>query len=98
MLNKPSVASYMPHLDIEMRAFVGEGLVEGQVGRVPVDPLPMIQRLNLGLVLMLNWGTRLASRDDALFRKITEMEEENSSRVLKVRALKVRALTPLNWT
>ena len=77
-LNKPSVATYIRHLDVETRDFVREGLEYGQAGQEPVDPMPMIQRLSLSLALTLNWGTRMGSRDEALFHEITEVEEEIS--------------------
>ncbi|KAF2103584.1 cytochrome P450 [Rhizodiscina lignyota] len=77
-LNKPSVATYIPHLDIETRDFVKEGLEYGKAGTIGIDPMPMIQRLSLSLALTLNWGTRMGSRDDPLFHEITEVEEEIS--------------------
>lgn len=77
-LNKPSVASYVGHLDVETLAFVKEGLEYGAAGTKSVDPMPMIQRLSLSLALTLNWGTRLGSRNDPLFHEITEVEEEIS--------------------
>ncbi|KAI4756293.1 hypothetical protein E4T52_11608 [Aureobasidium sp. EXF-3400] len=77
-LNKPSVASYVDHLDVETLAFVKEGLEYGAAGTQSVDPMPMIQRLSLSLALTLNWGTRMGSRDDPLFHEITEVEEEIS--------------------
>ncbi|KAG9898678.1 cytochrome P450, partial [Aureobasidium melanogenum] len=77
-LNKPSVASYVGHLDVETLAFVKEGLEYGAAGTQAVDPMPMIQRLSLSLALTLNWGTRLGSRNDPLFHEITEVEEEIS--------------------
>ncbi|KAF2083276.1 cytochrome P450 [Saccharata proteae CBS 121410] len=73
-LNKPSVASYVGHLDRETRDFVKEGLEYGQGGKTGVDPMPMIERLSLSLSLTLNWGTRVASREDPLFDEITEVE------------------------
>ncbi|KAI4824883.1 cytochrome P450, partial [Aureobasidium sp. EXF-8845] len=77
-LNKPSVASYVDHLDVETLAFVKEGLDYGAAGTQSVDPMPMIQRLSLSLALTLNWGTRMGSRNDPLFHEITEVEEEIS--------------------
>lgn len=77
-LNKPSVASYVGHLDVETLAFVKEGLEYGADGTQSVDPMPMIQRLSLSLALTLNWGTRLGTRNDPLFHEITEVEEEIS--------------------
>ncbi|KAF2240058.1 putative cytochrome P450 phenylacetate hydroxylase [Viridothelium virens] len=77
-LNKPSVGTYVRHLDVETRAFVEEALEYGRGGVEPVDPMPMIQRLSLSLALTLNWGTRMGSRDDEMFREITHVEEEIS--------------------
>ncbi|KIX08454.1 uncharacterized protein Z518_03110 [Rhinocladiella mackenziei CBS 650.93] len=77
-LNKPSVATYIPHIDVETRDFLNEFLIYGQGGRRPVDPMPMIQRLSLSLALTLNWGTRMASQNDELFGEITHVEEEVS--------------------
>ncbi|EXJ84301.1 3-hydroxyphenylacetate 6-hydroxylase [Capronia epimyces CBS 606.96] len=77
-LNKPSVATYIPHIDIETRDFLSEFLHYGEGGRKPVDPMPMIQRLSLSLALTLNWGTRMASQNDELFGEITHVEEEVS--------------------
>ena len=77
-LNKPSVATYIGHIDVETRDFVREFLQYGQEGTVKVDPLPMIQRLSLSLALTLNWGVRMKSQDDELFGEITEVEEEVS--------------------
>ncbi len=77
-LNKPSVATYIPHIDVETRDFLNEFLTYGDGGRKPVDPMPMIQRLSLSLALTLNWGTRMASQNDKLFGEITHVEEEVS--------------------
>jgi 3-hydroxyphenylacetate 6-hydroxylase len=77
-LNKPSIATYIDHLDIETKDFVKEGFEGGNAGRTGVDPMPMIQRLSLSLALTLNWGTRMGSRDDPMFHEITEVEEDIS--------------------
>ncbi|EXJ78625.1 3-hydroxyphenylacetate 6-hydroxylase [Capronia coronata CBS 617.96] len=77
-LNKPSVATYIPHIDVETRDFLNEFLLYGEGGRKGVDPMPMIQRLSLSLALTLNWGTRMASQNDELFGEITHVEEEVS--------------------
>jgi len=77
-LNKPSVATYIPHIDVETRDFLNEFLTYGDGGRKAVDPMPMIQRLSLSLALTLNWGTRMASQNDELFGEITHVEEEVS--------------------
>ncbi|KAK0389055.1 hypothetical protein NLU13_2631 [Sarocladium strictum] len=77
-LNRPSVATYVPHLEIETRDFIKELYEYGEAGQKPVDPMPMIQRLSLSLALTLNWGTRLKSQKDDLFDEITHVEEEIS--------------------
>lgn len=77
-LNKPSVATYVPHIDVETRDFLNEFLTYGESGAKAVDPMPMIQRLSLSLALTLNWGTRMASQNDTLFGEITHVEEEVS--------------------
>ncbi|KAG9229955.1 cytochrome P450 [Amylocarpus encephaloides] len=77
-LNRPSVQTYVPHLDLETRDFCKELLTYGKAGTVAVDPMPMIQRLSLSLALTLNWGVRMDSQDDELFYEITHVEEEVS--------------------
>lgn len=77
-LNKPSIQTYIPHLDIETRDFIKELYEYGDAGATPTDPMPMIQRLSLSLALTLNWGVRLKSQKDNLFDEITYVEEEIS--------------------
>lgn len=77
-LNRPSVESYVSHLDVESKAFVEELFRYGDGGRRPIDPMPMIQRLSLSLALTLNWGVRVASQEEDLFDEITHVEEEIS--------------------
>ncbi|OPB40752.1 3-hydroxyphenylacetate 6-hydroxylase [Trichoderma guizhouense] len=77
-LNRPSVATYVPHLEVESRDFIKELFDYGNAGQTPVDPMPMIQRLSLSLALTLNWGTRLKTQKDDLFGEITHVEEEIS--------------------
>ncbi|KAF4996419.1 hypothetical protein FDECE_12455 [Fusarium decemcellulare] len=77
-LNRPSVATYVDHLDLETRDFIKELYTYGNGGQSPVDPMPMIQRLSLSLALTLNWGVRLKSQKDDLFSEITHVEEEIS--------------------
>ncbi|OAA36862.1 Cytochrome P450 [Metarhizium rileyi] len=77
-LNKPSIQTYISHLDIESRDFIRELYEYGEAGKTPTDPMPMIQRLSLSLALTLNWGVRLKSQKDTLFDEITHVEEEIS--------------------
>ncbi|KAK2753939.1 hypothetical protein FQN54_007298 [Arachnomyces sp. PD_36] len=77
-LNRPSVRSYESILDLETKEFVADILNYGEVGRKPVDPMPMIQRLSLSLALTLNWGVRMASQKEELFDEIIYVEEHVS--------------------
>lgn len=77
-LNRPSVESYVSHLDVESKDFVAELYKYGKAGTVSVDPMAMIQRLSLSLALTLNWGVRVASQEEDLFDEITHVEEEIS--------------------
>ncbi|KAF2129403.1 cytochrome P450 [Dothidotthia symphoricarpi CBS 119687] len=73
-LNKPSIATYISHLDLETKEFVKDAFESSQAGTVGVDCMPMIERLSLSLALTLNWGTRMGSREDPMFHEITEVE------------------------
>ncbi|EEY23053.1 cytochrome P450 76B1 [Verticillium alfalfae VaMs.102] len=76
-LNRPSVQTYVPLLDVETRDFIEELYIDGKAGTAAVDPMPMIQRLSLSLALSLNWGVRMSNRGE-LFEEITHVEEEVS--------------------
>jgi 3-hydroxyphenylacetate 6-hydroxylase len=73
-LNKPSIATYIDHLDLETKEFVKDGFESGKAGTVGVNPMPMIERLSLSLALTLNWGTRMGSRHDPMFHEICHVE------------------------
>ncbi|KAJ0305612.1 hypothetical protein COL516b_005308 [Colletotrichum fioriniae] len=77
-LNRPSIETYIPHLDLETRDFLKDALNYGKAGKVTVDPLPLVQRLSLSLAVTLNWGMRFPSHDDGLFKEITTVEGEIS--------------------
>jgi 3-hydroxyphenylacetate 6-hydroxylase len=77
-LNRPSIQTYIPHLDLESKDFLAELFKYGHQGTVAVDPMPMIQRLSLSLALTINWGIRMSSQENALFEEITHVEEEVS--------------------
>jgi 3-hydroxyphenylacetate 6-hydroxylase len=77
-LNKPAVQSYIPHLDEETRVFIAEIWKDSNGGKQSIDPIPMIQRLNLSLGLTMNWGTRMERHDDSLLREVTHVEDEIS--------------------
>ncbi|KAF9893337.1 hypothetical protein FE257_011769 [Aspergillus nanangensis] len=77
-LNRPSVESYIPHLDLETQDFVKEILKYGNSGKSFINPVSLVQRLSLSLALTLNWGTRITSQSDELFSEITHVEVEIS--------------------
>lgn len=74
-LNKPAVVSYAPHLDLETTALVKDLLEAGNAGNDAIDPQPLVQRFALSMALTVNFGTRMASRDDKLLREIIEVEK-----------------------
>ena len=75
-LNRPSIQTYVPYLDRETRTFLGDLPKYGKAGAAAVDPLPLIQRLSLSLVMTINWGVRMPSHEDPLFQEIVTVEEE----------------------
>lgn len=77
-LNKPSVQTYVPQLDMETRIFIDELWQEGKKGALAINPIPMIQRLNMSLTLTMNWGRRMEDSQNDLFPEITHVEDEIS--------------------
>ncbi|KAK7743262.1 hypothetical protein SLS53_004347 [Cytospora paraplurivora] len=75
-VNRPAIASYVPYLDAESRSFVRDLLVYGRSGSKPINPLPFIQRLSLSLAVTINWGIRIPSIEDPMFKEIVAVEEE----------------------
>lgn len=58
-LNRPAVASYVPHLDAETRLLLRDVLDSGKSGTVAIDPLFAFQRMNLSINMRLQWGIHL---------------------------------------
>ncbi|KAI0377904.1 cytochrome P450 [Hypomontagnella monticulosa] len=75
-LNRPAIKTYIPYLDIETRAFIQDLFDFGKAGKIAINPLPMIQRLSLSIMTTINWGVRVTSIDDPLFKEIVYVEEE----------------------
>lgn len=75
-LNRPAIQTYIPYLDLETRTFIQDLFNFGKAGTVAINPLPMIQRLSMSLVMTINWGVRIASIEDELFKEIVLVEEE----------------------
>ena len=72
-LIKPAVVSYAPHLDLETRALVQDLLESGRDGSQAIDPMPLIRRFALSMVLTLNWGRRITIADEGLLEEITNV-------------------------
>ncbi|OTB00220.1 hypothetical protein M426DRAFT_324462 [Hypoxylon sp. CI-4A] len=75
-LNRPAIQTYIPYLDLETKTFVQDLFNYGKAGTAAIDPLPILQRLSLSLVMTINWGVRVTSIDDPLFKEIVQVEEE----------------------
>lgn len=70
--------SYVPHFDLETKEFMKDLLKYGGAGRIPINPVPLVQRLSLSLAFTINWGTRITSHNDDLFSEIAHVENEIS--------------------
>ncbi|KAI1093852.1 3-hydroxyphenylacetate 6 hydroxylase [Rostrohypoxylon terebratum] len=75
-LNRPAIQTYIPYLDLETKAFLQDLFNYGKAGTLAINPLPMIQRLSLSLVMTINWGVRIDSIEDELFKEIVDVEEQ----------------------
>ncbi|KAM3508018.1 hypothetical protein MY10362_001439 [Beauveria mimosiformis] len=74
-LNRPSVQSYMPIIDLESMASIRELLQDCDGGRRDVDPISYMARFALNTSLTLNYGFRIeGSVDSALLHEITHVE------------------------
>ncbi|KAI1802920.1 cytochrome P450 [Daldinia bambusicola] len=74
-LNRPAIKTYVPYLDLETKSFIQDLFNYGKAGAVAVDPLPFVQRVSLSLMTTINWGVRITSIEDELFREIVSVEE-----------------------
>lgn len=77
-VNRPAVATYVPHIDRETRCFLSEALRDGEFGKTGVNPIPMFLRMNMSIGLTLHWGTRMESQND-LFHEIIHVEDTISN-------------------
>lgn len=73
-VNRPAVATYVPHLDRETRVFLSEALRDGDCGKKGINPMPLFLRMNMSIGLTLHWGTRMESQND-LFHEIVYVED-----------------------
>lgn len=77
-LNRPAVASYVPHIDTETRVLLKEALENGKAGKKAFDPVPLFLRMNLSLGFTLHWGSRVETQSD-LFLEIVHCENAISN-------------------
>ncbi|CAF1288406.1 unnamed protein product [Rotaria magnacalcarata] len=73
-LNKPSVQSYMPIIDLESYTAIDEILRECDDGKADINIIPHLQRFALNTSLTLNYGTRISNSFDQLLKEIVEVE------------------------
>lgn len=77
-LNRPAVASYVPHIDSETRLLLKDVLELGKAGKEQIDPIPLFLRMNVSLGFTLHWGSRVESQTD-MFREIIFVENAISN-------------------
>ncbi|KAF7562302.1 hypothetical protein G7046_g1809 [Stylonectria norvegica] len=79
-LNKTSVESYLPILNLESRAFLKDILAACGNGKVPVNALAPCHKLALNLSLTLSYGTRVEEvkdlHKDLLLSEIIYIEDQ----------------------
>ena len=86
-LNRPSVASYMPIVDLESKCSIRDIYLDSNRGTEEINPKPYFQRFALNTVspglgrilltlqsLTLNYGTRMSSIDNAMLKEIITVE------------------------
>jgi phenylacetate 2-hydroxylase len=73
-LNKPSVQSSISIIDLESYSAIDEILKESEDGRADINVISHLRRLALNTSLMFNYGTRISSSSDKLFKEIVEVE------------------------
>jgi len=73
-MNKPAVQSCMPIIDLESYSAINEIFKESEDGRADINVISHLRRLALNTSLMLNYGTRIPSSSDKLFKEIVEVE------------------------
>lgn len=73
-LNKPAVSSYGPLLHAETNRLVQEMFLLSNAGKSQINPMPLVRRFALSIILTINWGTSTTSDDESLFKEIMEVE------------------------
>jgi phenylacetate 2-hydroxylase len=79
-LNRPSVQSYMPIIDLESNVSIKEVLDDSGNGKVDIDPIAYFQRFALNTSLTLNYGSRIDGKiDNELLQEICDVERAISN-------------------
>jgi len=79
-LNRPSVQSYMPIIDLESNVSIKELLEDSGNDKRDIDPIAYFQRFALNTSLTLNYGSRIDGRiDDELLQEICDVERAISN-------------------
>lgn len=74
-LNRPSVASYMPIIDLESTVSIKEMWQNTKEGAIEIDPIPYWQRFALNTSLTLNYGIRIDGNiNNELLQEIVHVE------------------------
>jgi phenylacetate 2-hydroxylase len=74
-LNRPSVQSYMPIVDLEANSSIKELYRDSQHGTRDINPTAYFQRFALNTSLTLNYGLRIEGNvDDQLLKEIVDVE------------------------
>ncbi|KAK5791214.1 hypothetical protein VI817_006523 [Penicillium citrinum] len=77
-LNRSSVESYVPQLDLETKDFISEILKYGGARINPINPAPLVQRLSLSFAFTINWGTRISPSFPKHYRQFTRLYPPSS--------------------
>lgn len=79
-LNRPSVQSYMPIIDLESNVSIKELLEDSGNGKKDIDPIAYFQRFALNTSLTLNYGSRIDGKiDNELLQEICDVERAISN-------------------
>lgn len=79
-LNRPSVQTYMPIIDLESNVSIKELLEDSGNGKKDIDPIAYFQRFALNTSLTLNYGSRIDGKiDDELLQEICDVERAVSN-------------------
>jgi phenylacetate 2-hydroxylase len=79
-LNRPSVQTYMPIIDLESNVSIKELLEDSGNGKKDIDPIAYFQRFALNTSLTLNYGSRIDGKiDDELLKEICDVERAISN-------------------